>query len=172
MARRARFVRPPPRTKMWIGAGVGGTTIVASSDTLISQLNAAALALRPFTILRTHMELMVASDQLAVNERIIASYGQIVVTDSASAVGVTALPSPSPISGNPDGDWFLWQGICTQIDFLSSVGFDPRGGEKYSIDSKAMRKVGADDDIVTVFAMDVAVGAELTAQGRRLIQLH
>ena len=53
---RARFVRPAPRTKMWIGAGVGITTALGSTTQLISLLSAGALLLRPFTILRTHQE--------------------------------------------------------------------------------------------------------------------
>ena len=61
--RTRRFVRPAPKTKIWIGAGAGTTVLAASSATLVSVLNAGALALRPFTILRTRMDLLVASDQ-------------------------------------------------------------------------------------------------------------
>ena len=42
----------------------------------------------------------------------------------------------------------------------------------YVIDSKAMRKVGIDDDAVSLFSMRPAVGAFLQIEGRQLIQLH
>ncbi len=172
MARRSRFVRPAPRTKMWIGVGVGGSTIAASTTLLKSTLSAGALLLRPFTVIRTHIDILVASDQLAVNERVILSYGRLVVTDTAAALGITALPNPSGISGDPEADWHVWQSLIVQVDFLSSVGIQSDAGHHYTVDSKAMRKVGPDDNIVTLVGTDVAVGAEVTDNGRMLIQLH
>ncbi len=43
--RGARFVRPPARTNLWLGVGIGGVTLVASSKQLTGSLNAAALLL-------------------------------------------------------------------------------------------------------------------------------
>jgi len=148
---------------------VGTFTLIASSKNLLSGLSAGALLLRPFTVLRTHMDFLFSSDQLGSGEAPRGQYGQIVVTDSASAIGVTAVPSPS---ANPEADWFVHQAMSVRFDFVSGVGFDGNAGRGYSVDSKAMRKVGPDDDIVAMFTMDSAFGGILTNNGRRLIQLH
>ena len=171
--RRGRgFIRPAPRTKMWIGAGVGSTTLSANSKHLVAQLSAGALLLRPFTILRTHLYLALKSDQVAANEDPGISLGMIVVTDAASAVGVTAIPDPDVIAGNPEADWFVHGNMRGSFAFLSAVGFDESAQTELRIDSKAMRKVGPDDDVVLMATEIFNHGAILTTMGRRLIQLH
>ncbi len=173
---RARFTRPTPRTKMWIGTGVGQTSIASSAKVLVATLSAGALLLRPFTILRTHMLLQVRTDQGTAIETVIASLGKTVVTDTAAALGVTAVPDPSAISGDPEADWYLWQAIVNtfwiDINGTDGIGVDGNLGVQYMIDSKAMRKVGPDDDVVIVVSNDSAVGFVMVTQGRMLIQLH
>ncbi len=178
MARRSRgrFIRPQSRTKMWIGMGVGATAVAGNSQVLVSTLSAGALLLRPFTILRSHLMLQVHSDQFTAIESSIASYGQIVITETAAALGVTAVPDPSGISGDPDADWFLWQGLSNtffiDVNGTDGIGVDGDLGHKWEIDSRAMRKVGPDDNIVATISSDNALGFTLTTVGRRLIQLH
>ena len=170
--RRSRFVRSAKSTKIWIGAGVGFSAPVASATLLVASLSAAALLLRPFTILRTRMFLHYSSDQQAVGEEPFGSYGQIVVSEQAVAIGVTAIPNPSGVSGDPEADWFVWQAVSSRIKFASAVGFEESVGVQYVIDSKAMRKVDSNQDVVTIFDQESAFGASLTTNGRMLIQLH
>ncbi len=59
---RARFVCPRPATKIWIGDGLVATAIGASSIVLVTTLSAAVLLLRPFTVLRTHIDFYYRSD--------------------------------------------------------------------------------------------------------------
>ena len=177
MARRcSRFVRPQPKTKMWIGAGVGQTSIAASSVTLVSTLFAGALLLRPFTILRSHLLISVRSDQAVASENTIGAYGNTVVTDTAAAVGVTAVPDPSGISGDPEADWYLWQALqnafVVDINGTEGIGMIGNNGVQYKVDSKAMRKVGPDDNVVAVCTAEIANPFLLITQGRTLIQLH
>ena len=173
MARaRSRFIRPAPRTKMWIGAGLGQASIVASTKQFLGSFTAAGLALRPFTILRTRMDLLLMSDQQSASERPIVTFGLIIVTDTATALGVTAIPDPSSILGNPEADWFVHQAMSMSLLFASAVGVDGNNGQHYTIDSKAMRKVGPDDDLAFMTSEDNAVGALLIVNGRQLIQLH
>ena len=173
MARtRSRFVRPPPRTKIWVGAGVGETTLAASATTLIGTAGAAILALRPFTIFRTRMDVLYRSDQAAVSESPFGTLGLIVVTDNATTVGVTAIPNPSGVSGDQDASWLVWQGLSVSFTFLSSVGFYADSGHHYTIDSKSMRKVGANDDIAIMVDQENAVGSTIVTNGRMLLQLH
>ena len=174
--RRSRFIRPAPRTKMWIGSGVGGTAVAANAKALVSILSAGALLLRPFTILRTHMLISARSDQFTAIESVRASYGEIVVTDTAAAIGATAVPDPSGISGDPEADWYVWQAIDFQffidINGTDGIGVDGSNGVTYVVDSKAMRKVGPDDDVVAMISNESAVGFSLGTNGRQLIQLH
>ncbi len=112
------------------------------------------------------------SDQIVAAESPFGSYGKIVVTDAASASGAGAIPAPGTISGAPDADWFVHQPVAAEFKILSNSGFESGGGRQYVVDSKAMRKVGPDDDIVGMFDMEVALGGILITQGRMLIQLH
>ena len=83
-----------------------------------------ALALRPFTILRTRMLIGLKSDQGAATEQQIVSYGKIVVSDDAAAVGLTAFPNPSGISGDPDAGHHA---VASRFLMTSSSG-RPSGG--------------------------------------------
>ena len=177
MARRAvvrrGFIRPPVRTKIWIGAGVGASAIAANSKVLISTLSAGALLLRPFTVIRTHVLLHWISDQVAQAESPFGAYGKLVVTDTAAALGITAVPDPSGINGDPGASWFVWQAMSADFAFASATGFGAVSGRQYQVDSKAMRKVGPDDDIVTLVTNQSATdGAVVVSHGRMLVQLH
>ena len=157
---------------MWIGSGIGDLVVLASAKVLVSSLSAGALGLRPFTILRTRMQVVYESDQSGATERSFGSYGRIVVTDTASALGPTAVPDPGATTGDPDADWFVHQTVMANFDFVSGVGFHPVAFHSWTVDSKAMRKVGPNDDVVAMFKEENAVGGVLTTMGRTLIQLH
>ena len=66
----------------------------AAGGTIMFSLNAAALALRPFTIVRSRFEVGIISDQTAATEDQLGAIGMAVVSDQAVAVGVTAVPTP------------------------------------------------------------------------------
>ncbi len=157
---------------MWIGWGVGLTAIAASAKVLVATYSAGALALRPFTILRTRGIVQYVSDQNAVNEEPFGFLGSIVVSETAAALGVTAIPDPSGTDGDPEAAWFNYQTCVAQTKFLSAVGFESDAGVQYIMDSKAMRKVGADDNLAIMFSQVAAVGATVFTGGRQLIQLH
>ena len=170
MARRAvtRFVRPAPRTSVWVGFSLAAT-ITASTATIIGTLNAAALALRPFTIVRTRGYLLWSSDQAAVNEDPRGVMGWTVVSEEAAAAGAASLPDPST---NSDASWFVYEPYAVDFQFLSSVGFDGDSGMGRMVDSKAMRKV-ENNDQMTVIATEVgAHGAVIKFIGRMLVKLH
>jgi len=169
---RARFIRPPPRTKMWIGQGIGDLTLTGSATVLMASLSAGALLLRPFTILRTRKLITFASDQIAASEAPTGSFGDIVVTSAAAAIGVTAVPNPSGVTGDPEADWFVWQALQFDWRRATDVGLNGPSSHQYEVDSKAMRKVGPDDDVVTIVDMETGAGAFMSTNGRQLIQLH
>ncbi len=170
--RRSRFIRPAPKTKIWIGIGAGSTTVVANAKQVVSTLGANQLLLRPFTILRTRMLISWESDQIAAPERPQGSYGSIVVTDTATGIGSTAIPDPSSTDGDPEADWYVHQELISSFTESSQVGYQARSSELYIVDSKAMRKVGPDDDVAEMVSETGGVGAILVTRGRQLIQLH
>ena len=165
---RARFVRPPVRTTMWIGQDIGGVTIVAGSKQLLGSLNAVAFLLRPFTIIRTRLECYFASDQTAASETPNGSMGFIVVSDQAVAAGAASIPGSLT---NTDDDWYVHQPMLKDVVSLTSVGVQFDAFIRYQIDSKAMRKIGVNEDTAVMFD-STADGAILQINGRALIKLH
>ena len=105
------------------------------------------------------------------DEQPLGSFGKIVVTEQAVAIGVTAVPNPSGIDGDPGADWYVWQGMQTDWRLVGTTGVTVIG-QQYTIDSKAMRKVGPNQDVITVVDMQAGAGAKLSTNGRQLIQLH
>ncbi len=106
------------------------------------------------TITRSRGNILTMMDVGAANDGAIVGYGLIVGTDAQVAVGVTAFPSPLTVG---EGD-FLWHQIVplrsetgTQSDDLSSHV------ARSEIDSKAMRRVRQNDQLVLV--MDVVLTA-------------
>ncbi len=167
---RSRVVvgRTQRRKMTWIGFNLS-VTVPASSVVLMGTFNAAALGDRPFTIVRTRAMLHVLSDQAAVTESPFGAIGAMIISDQASAVGITAIPDPV---ANSDAPWFLWEPWSLQFNFLSSVGFDANAGYSRMIDSKSMRKVNDNEDLAIVATNSVAEGAIVRFIGRMLIKLH
>ena len=170
MARSQRIVTRGSRRQMvWIGNNLAATNLGASSNTLLASLNAAALALRPFTIVRTHLLISFESDQVIASEKPFGAYGQIVVKETAVAIGVTAIPTPS---SEINADWFVWQGLISSFVFVSGVGVQSPADNQYVVDSKSMRKVGDDEDVIDVVQLSAAFGADIVVRGRLLVKLH
>ncbi len=137
-----RVVRSAKRKTLWLDFASGRTAetnLPAASSLLSSSLNAAALALRPFTIVRTRGMLWTASDQVAGPEDAFGAFGYAVVSDQASAIGVTAIPTPITDAGS--SLFFSWTPWMAAIEQATAVGFDATPGFVQHFDSKAMRKV-------------------------------
>jgi len=161
------------RESMWFTITRTATVLgTAGSVALITSLNAAALALRPFTIVRTRGLWNCRSDQTGALEAYATSFGMAVVSDQSVAIGVTAIPTPETDRGSDL--WFVYEDMASQFLFISGVGVHPNAGEVLRFDSKAMRKVEDGQDIVSVienFAL-AATGTTNTISGRLLIKLH
>ena len=167
---RLPIARNTKRTSQWIAARLTSFTIPAGSPTLIATLNAAVLALRPFTVVRSHIVLSILLDQVATSEFIQGAFAAQVVTETAAAAGVASVSTPLD---QADADFFIYQPWMSSFLDATSVGFGEisGSGSVWTIDSKAMRKVGADADIA--FMVDnIANGYNLAMEGRMLIKLH
>jgi len=97
VARRARgFIRGgrSVRETEWIGINETITSLAGpGAATLIGTFSAAALALRPFTIVRTVGFLGIRSDQAVADESYDVALGMAIVSDQASAAGINSVPT-------------------------------------------------------------------------------
>ncbi len=176
MARRFTRTRgrsgAPRRESLWVSLDGSATNLAAAGATLINSASAGLLALRPFTIVRTHITWQLSSDQVVATEVYSAAIAGAVVSDQASAIGITAVPTP--ITDQGSDLFFFWDYAIRKYEFHSDVGVE-EVGVMQKIDSKAMRRVDDDQDVVFVIENDPAIGTDgssLRAAGRFLIKLH
>ncbi len=155
---------------VWIGSGITLAAATGSANNLFSTLNAAALLLRPFTIIRTRLKILFVSDQVAAAETPQGVFAKIVISDQASAAGAASIPGPVT---NPDAPFHVYEPLISEFLFGTAVGFqDAPGGSVNDVDSKSMRKVGANEDVATLVELRTALGASVAVEGRTLVKLH
>ncbi len=156
------------RETLWVGFTPTETTFTATGGTLLFSLSAAGLALRPFTIVRTRLNLYIRSDQVAAREIQSGAVGVAVVSEQAEAIGISAIPTP--VTDLESDLWLLWTIVQSSSTAGSDGGVDGKGME---IDSKAMRKVADGDQVVVVGELSgLSNGFQLTVGGRMLLKLH
>ncbi len=107
---------------------------------------------------------------MASPETQILHYGNIVVTEQALAIGVTAVPTPATDNG---ADWYVYESGGSRFQVSSAVGFDNRMAQYIQFDSKAMRKVEEGQQLITVLENDaLSAGIDVITFVRTLIKLH
>ncbi len=160
------------RESVWFFLPVTQLTIPSASQAAMPlTFNAAALALRPFTVVRTRMVMLLRSDQAVASEDQEIGLGLAIVTEQATAIGVTAVPTPITDLGSDQ--FFVHELLFNRYLFTTAVGFDGNGGRERIVDSKAMRKVKESDDLaVTVETTGTSEGSILIFGGRMLVKLH
>jgi len=145
-------------------AGLDGNAVLAAT------LTVPEAAKRPFTIIRTHVQVMVHTDQQIASESWAAGFGLCVVSDQAAAIGVTAVPTP--ITDLDSDLWFMHQLQQGRFAFGTAASF-ANIGDNYDYDSKAMRKVNdAQDVAVVIEGNTVGNGMTYSIWGRLLIKEH
>ena len=147
-------------------------SILAAPNTAVIQntLNATALGFRPFTVVRTRGYMRLATDAEGANEAYDASLGYAVVSDQATAVGATAVPTPETDRGSDL--WFVYETIAGIHELTSDIG-KLVGGDGKDYDSRAMRKVEEGEDIVVVIETSaISLGCTFYNSARMLIKLH
>ncbi len=175
MARKSGFVRrnnAMRRDTIWLFGGPGQFVIAsASTAVVLASFNAAALALRPFTVVRTRGQFLYHSDQRAATEDYEGAFGLAVVSDQASAIGVTAVPTPITDMGSDL--WFVYEMAMGLITVTTDVGVVDPAGRLLNFDSKAMRKVEDGSDVVMVGeTTGTSEGWAGTFAFRMLLKLH
>ncbi len=160
------------RETLWIDdPTVEGTMGGAPTALIFSSGSAALLALRPFTVVRVRGIMMIRSDSLAANETFGVDLGMCVVSDQASAIGVTAVPTPA--TDKSSDLWFVYESLFAHLNIGSGAGtgVPVQNGVFKSYDSKAMRKVEEGQDLLTVAENEIN-GVVLTHTARILLKLH
>jgi len=174
MARRRTFLRGgrQVRESLWIGLTETNSTLAsANASLLINSLSAGGIDLLPFTIVRTRGILAFRSDQTGASESFHAGFGVCVVSQQAAAIGITAVPTPMFDLGSDL--FFVHQLMAGRFEFVSGTGFDPQAMNMVQYDSKAMRKVNDDEDVVlTLETSSLSSGINIYHAGRMLIKLH
>jgi len=161
----------PRRESLWIGITETRNSIAAASTAvIINSSSAGALALRPFTIIRTRGYLTVRSDQEVADETFGIALGFAVVSDQALAIGVTAVPTPSTDLGSDL--FFVYETILGEfIEGATNTSMQDQPYVRY--DSKAMRRVNEDQDIAFVVETPSTSSSGLVQHvGRMLVKLH
>ncbi len=160
------------RESLWIGIVRFRTNITApSTAVIINSLNAAALALRPFTVVRTRGFIFCGSDQIANIEPYDCTVSYAVVSDQALAIGVTAVPTPE--TDQSSDLFFVYETIIGEMKLISAAGFADPAGQGREFDSRAMRKVQESEDIAFVIETSaVSNGVFMSHTSRMLVKLH
>ncbi len=159
------------RETLWIGDSIGDNVLAAGGTAvLLAMLNATALALRPFTVVRSRGLLAIRSDQQAANEAFQCAFGAAIVSAQAEAIGVTAIPTP--ITDNASDLWYIYETMFGNFQFASGVGFDSAPNNR-EVDSKAMRKVEDGEQLIFAVESDASSsGLVFTSFVRTLVKLH
>ena len=160
------------RKTFWLSGSVVEVTLGgANSAALLTSLNTAALALRPFTVVRSRGYWGVHSDQVAADESQQVHYGETVVSEEALAVGISAVPTPVAQTGS---SWIVFEGIVQRFEVVSNTGVYPNMiPQMHSFDSKAMRKIEEGDQLISVVEnTGTSEGTVIVVFTRTLIKLH
>ncbi len=158
------------RETLWLGIARTSNTLAVSATALqINVMTALQVALAPYTIVRSRGTWLCFSDQQAASEEYVGSLGFSVVSSQASAIGVTALPTPATDQGSDA--FFVYESWNGKRQFGDSTGFYELVPRSY--DSRAMRKV--EDGFEIAFTIESGLGGNGVAVdhvGRILLKLH
>ncbi len=172
MAHRPRILKSTPqrRKMLWITGTQVSTVLAAAGNTVLqTSLNAAALALAPFTVVRSRGMLTVFSDQTVASEFFSATYGRIVVQDTAVAAGVASIPPPATSGGS---DFFVYEQVDGRVNITTNIGVTLYSFSR-EVDSKAMRKVDVGQDIAGLWELSpLSNGAQVISFVKTLVKLH
>jgi len=162
--RRGISPRGPKRTSTWVGSADQGIVSVAAGATVIVESNATLI---DTTIVRTRGLMTAQPASFGVDAMIIGAYGIGIVSDQAFAAGAASLPGPW--TDKDWGGWLVWLPIAFRFEATTDVG-RLLASVSMQMDSKAMRKVQANETVVTI-AESQATAFDVTSVFRMLVKL-
>jgi len=148
----------------------GFTNVAASTKAILVLVPAATLEPEsPATIVRSRFLLTVNSDQKIADEVQVGAFGIGFVNTVAATLGITALPGPS--TDCAWGGWFVWQAFLNEFVFGQAGASNVfNAGDRYIIDSKAMRKFESDQALVMMVENAGTAGIRVALAGRMLVK--
>ncbi len=170
MARPRAFSRPARgarRKVTWVGPADQGYVAVADGAAAIIANFTPSIGVPSMaepTIVRTRGEVSYRPQALSADIAIVGAYGLAVVSTAAFTAGIASIPTPWT---EPSWDgWFVWRSFAMAFEFHDSTG-TLRSDVTQEVDSKAMRKITADETVVLVAESEV--GAYNIFMGLRLL---
>ena len=154
---------------MWVGTATAAQVTVAIGTSVIhSSFDPAALSMLAPTLVRVRGNVTVFPSAFSTDSIWEGAYGLGIVSDEAFTAGAASLPRP-----HDDDDWPGWvvhgyfQG---KFETQSAVGqwVLPIN---YTIDSKAMRKIGPGETVVWVVESNLGPALEFVLSARVLMML-
>ena len=148
----------------WQGASGVLTTIGTANQFLVLAIFGA-----PFTVMRTRGNVVLTMDTGAAGDAMAVGLGIIILKDSVVTAGAASMPGPSNVL-DAEWVWHQWVPLLSQTGTQS----DDVGGQvaRVEIDSKAMRKVKSNEQIVFVADAIIHAGTptvDLVVGGRILV---
>ena len=126
----------------WQGSGVEMTALDISSSSIVTVASANLAA----TVMRCRGRLMGQLDTGGADERVSIVLGLIVADDDQLAAGVSAFPTPA---ADADAEW-IWVGSLLVSSGAEAAVVEDGLFDRISLDSKAMRRVKQNDNVVLV----------------------
>ena len=170
MARRRHFPVAPvsKRQTDWVGVADQGFVAVGAGATIIlnSFTPSAANMVRP-TITRSRGSFGIRPASAGTDQAIIGVLGICVVTTVAFTAGVASVPGPFSDAGW--NGWFVWEPFSNFLEVTTDIGRFLGSWERL-VDSKAMRRIGDEDTMITVVESQ-GVAFDVSANIRTLFKL-
>ena len=151
MARRSRVgtlpVRSGNRARYEWSGSLGNVALANGASTGIFTLVTLNI---PATLMRVRGNLLVMMDVGAANDTMSVCAGIYIASDAQVTAGAAAFPSPFSI---PEADWLWHQHLLLRSESGTQADADQLGGQivRTEIDSKAMRKIRPNQNLMMVF---------------------
>ena len=169
----SRFPRTGARSRRqttWLVGPQGETGVISSSVSAVLALGTQAIA-NGLTIVRTRGELFIQQQSsAAIGDGFEGAFGLGIVSENASGIGVTAIPTPLADIG---WDGWLYHRLFSVKAPTSTVIDGPGSLLRVEVDSKAMRKFKSTDVLVGVLEVEELGVAtmQLTFRSRVLVKI-
>ena len=143
--RGARAISHVRQTEWGGSADISAFTTLAAGAAVLDQ---SLTTDDPETIVRTRGVIWVKSDQESAEENPFGAMGIAIVSDQAAAAGVASVPTP--ITEIDSDLWMVYVPWATSVWDTGGAALTAVNGFAYEFDSKAMRKISADETVVVV----------------------
>ncbi len=168
VATRSQAIR---RKTAWITWEFVPVAVTANGVVQLSGgMNASALALLPFTVVRTRGVIHWESDQAAATEDFGGVFSMQRVTAVALGAGIGSVPTPLTEAGD---DYFVYEPFYSKVWVQTTTVVAGGSTVQRIFDSKSMRKLEIGDEISMVIeGMNLPGGMNFGTTGRFLVKLH